>query len=900
MRLATFLITFIIIISSFIIIPNYTLSTASAAQLSYSDTAYENGTVSYYNTSTTSPSATTLTIQSTANTTATDLNISSTSHWTKNSAYTEAWFNITSGNPIGFHVYQGTKISLNAINFEAGGNEASPTEEYSDIGKAYMTVTIGSTQITTSHTYDKSSQGALYVTFAPSITSTVGGEITALSFNVTYFEYTWNYAAPTDFYTETKYTGNTTSTANIVTSSVPIPFVYGYTYQNPVVSSFSSQVPPYLTSFKIYWSAQYPTEAIYPYTYPITINNPPSGSGYYQQLFTFSNPSQYGINSAGSNILFSLSNGTNLYAWIESINSSSMNVWVKVPYGTTQIDMNVYPSFENLFSATGYLGEAPQLSPTYAEYDNGADVFPFYDNFAGTTLNSDWTVLSGITATVDNGITVGGGGSWTFITNSHTLTNPSIIEMYGYAKSSGGIGVGGYGSTGGGIVEVGASNFVIETYFGSGVYVEGGTASANTFYLMSLYYVNNAYLTSNYSTTEVSTNYTSINNEPIEIAAVNTGGFIQWIRTRSYLPNGMPTYSIGSPVSPTTSSPITGIVGQYGISFAPNTQDIPVTSYTVTYNITFVATRPNSATETATTSYSITQATDGIYFNASFSFSWSFSNPTLYVSSSYPISWYVNVSHLLNEYPSYASNTVNFGISPATYSRATYGSDSTQYFDFIYYYNSTSSSADSVTFTVTTSELVNNYPTITYASLKYSGHGSTEVLTVNASNPFKNETLQLTNVNWGDGSPTQNSPIETPVGKNYYNFTLTHQYDTTGTFTVTLLVVNAVGNSASLSSSAHGSISLSISINYTSNALPVKTNTRIFFNYTQINVNVQNVYLYINNILVQANNTTSNTNYNGAVSYVIPYYLTQTAEFDAKWLWTAGGISGSQVIQYSV
>ncbi|MEM3489499.1 MAG: hypothetical protein QXO75_07605, partial [Nitrososphaerota archaeon] len=283
-----------------------------------------------------------------------------------------------------------------------------------------------------------------------------------------------------------------------------------------------------------------------------------------------------------------------------------------------------------------------------------------------------------------------------------------------------------------------------------------------------------------------------------------------------------------------------------------------------------------------------------------FSFSWSFSNPTLYVSSSYPISWYVNVSHLLNEYPSYASNTINFGVSPATYSRVTYGSDSTQYFDFIYYYNSTSSSADSVTFTVTTSELVNNYPTITYASLKYSGHGSTEVLTVNASNPFKNETLQLTNVNWGDGSPTQNSPIETPIDKNYYNFTLTHQYNTTGTFTVTLLVVNAVGNSVSLSSSAHGSISLSISINYTSNALPVKTNTRIFFNYTQVNVNVQNVYLFINNILVQANNTTSNTNYNGAVSYVIPYYLTQTAEFYAKWIWTAGGISGSQVIQYSV
>ncbi|MEM3846463.1 MAG: hypothetical protein QXU98_12275, partial [Candidatus Parvarchaeota archaeon] len=699
----------------------------------------------------------------------------------------------------------------------------------------------------------------------------------------------------------------------------------------------------YLTSFKIYWSAQYPTEAIYPYTYPITINNPPSGSGYYQQLFTFSNPSQYGINSAGSNVMFSLTNGTNLYAWIQSINLTSMNVWVKVPYGTTQIDMNVYPQFENLFSSTGYLGEAPQLSSTYGEYFNAPLVFgnatsPNAWDFAGTTLPSQWKFVGGSASqylTQDNGITVHIGtengtygvgivatgiydrGIYAIITNmQNTTSNPGDSVGLGMSSSSGfGVAYVSYNTYDG------SSIASMQTLPG-GFYISGTpyTLTSGTYFQIpntryggvlgisytgvssiSLYSSNDGFA---YYKFEAGA-YPSNESEPL------TANFGIWNNAYNdtisasaiFLPvqlTQMPTYSIGSLVSPTTSSPITGIIGQYGISFAPTTQDIPVTSYTVTYNITFVATRPNSATETSTTSYSITQATDGIYFNASFSFSWSFSNPTLYVSSSYPISWDVNVSHLLNEYPSYASNTVNFGVSPANYSRATYGSDSTQYFDFIYYYNSTSSSADSVTFTVTTSELVNNYPTITYASLKYSGHGSTEVLTVNASNPFKNETLQLTNVNWGDGSPTQSSPVETPVDKNYYNFTLTHQYNTTGTFTVTLLVVNAVGNSASLSSSAHGSIALSISINYTSNALPVKTNTRIFFNYTQINVNVQNVYLYINNILVQANNTTSNTNYNGAVSYVIPYYLTQTAEFDAKWLWTAGGISGSQVIQYSV
>ena len=56
--------------------------------------------------------------------------------------------------------------------------------------------------------------------------------------------------------------------------------------------------------------------------------------------------------------------------------------------------MQVLPEFENLFSVTGYLGEAPQLSSTYAEYDNGYYVFVkgipqgFYQNFAGTSLNT--------------------------------------------------------------------------------------------------------------------------------------------------------------------------------------------------------------------------------------------------------------------------------------------------------------------------------------------------------------------------------------------------------------------------------------------------------------------------------------------------------------------------------
>ena len=95
------------------------------------------------------------------------------------------------------------------------------------------------------------------------------------------------------------------------------------------------------------------------HSYPISLSGVPNGTGFYQQLITINNPSLYGINKAGSNLQFTSQNGSLLYAWIQSINSTSMEVWVKNFNGSSTIDMQVLPSFENLFSSTGYLGESP-------------------------------------------------------------------------------------------------------------------------------------------------------------------------------------------------------------------------------------------------------------------------------------------------------------------------------------------------------------------------------------------------------------------------------------------------------------------------------------------------------------------------------------------------------------
>ena len=140
----------------------------------------------------------------------------------------------------------------------------------------------------------------------------------------------------------------------------------------------------------------------------VTLSNQPT----YQQLITITNPSSYGINtvnSPGSNVQFTAQNGTLLYAWEQSINSGALQVWVKNYYGNSVIDMQVLPSFENLFSATGYLGEAPQLSSIYAEYDNGIYVFGQgnYYNFISSSQLSGWTDSS-ITYTVSDGLHITG------------------------------------------------------------------------------------------------------------------------------------------------------------------------------------------------------------------------------------------------------------------------------------------------------------------------------------------------------------------------------------------------------------------------------------------------------------------------------------------------------------
>ena len=125
---------------------------------------------------------------------------------------------------------------------------------------------------------------------------------------------------------------------------------------------------------------------------PITLTNAqtsPTPASFQQEVNV--DWSAYGAYLASdvSNVEFFTTQWSPLYAWCESSctsGSTSSPVWVNlggstVPAGgSLEILMAFYPKTTGEFSATGYWGEASDLSPTYGAYDNGAEVFMYYND----------------------------------------------------------------------------------------------------------------------------------------------------------------------------------------------------------------------------------------------------------------------------------------------------------------------------------------------------------------------------------------------------------------------------------------------------------------------------------------------------------------------------------------
>ena len=309
---------------------------------------------------------------------------------------------------------------------------------------------------------------------------------------------------------------------------------------------------------------------------------------------TYSNYISY--NGVSANFEYVTSTGTVLPAWIESNNSGSIVTWVKLPNGIpanshTTIYLEFAPKTTNLLSSSGTsgIGEAPQLSSTYAEYDDGASVFTNYWNFAGTSLPSGWasSAVSGSTVTVNNGLTISGNGATagsTYAATSSTVFNNNEI-LEGYINQNNG----GTDNERGmlGISTVNNAEPLWDNVGGSGDTIAGWTAGKNnvgniiqsetvlngaTIYLNSISSNSNRYIYSvalsssngvttfvNYGSVSSASSTTSDNPSAplyVNLGVYNTGGGTSfnlqytWLRIRAYPPSGvMPSVTFGAVTS---------------------------------------------------------------------------------------------------------------------------------------------------------------------------------------------------------------------------------------------------------------------------------------------------------------------------------------------------------------
>jgi hypothetical protein len=299
----------------------------------------------------------------------------------------------------------------------------------------------------------------------------------------------------------------------------------------------------------------------------------------FQQMLYF-DPQNYGTYEAPDlgNIRFYISNASairanELYSWCESGCSSSASnsvFWIKLPAGinaNSNVILNITFLPVSVEYDGVYAGEAPQLScpnsntmvcgGTYAKYDNGNSVFNFYDNFAGNSLNpSKWTVVTPSSYYVGNGLEltgVSGSGLGQFFASSKVSFNIAnsnvIVDAYRLATSCPWFGFDVSDSwENGGVLfyDAGTGNCAWAMVNSLNSQIKSSTGeNTNTWYIQGGAEV--AIPTFNWTTYEY-VNYTKIASSPpnyfyhagpIDLADGGGTGTMQWIRARSYPPNGV-------------------------------------------------------------------------------------------------------------------------------------------------------------------------------------------------------------------------------------------------------------------------------------------------------------------------------------------------------------------------
>ena len=317
------------------------------------------------------------------------------------------------------------------------------------------------------------------------------------------------------------------------------------------------------------------------------------------------NSTEYSVYEAAdlSNIAFAYSNGTVIPSWLESGNSNSSTdtvYWLKVgriPVKSTMtVFMDFYPVTDNVLNNMT-TGEAPQLSPTYGEYDDGSNVFITYGNFNNSL--SEWQVYqySGNFLPVPSATGVemlnGNGNEETYLLSPVVLPQIPVEVEEGWSYSGNGVnfpkqslsmfGNSPFGTTTGVIFQNGAvvlNNSVYATYdfdhvspasilaqsITNNVVSSGSFMASGSYNVVSLLTVNSTWAFAGYSIGSVSiANFGSaliptvlsgqvpnpFANHALITSAYADGSsseflYVTWVVARAFPPNGVaPTVTIG-------------------------------------------------------------------------------------------------------------------------------------------------------------------------------------------------------------------------------------------------------------------------------------------------------------------------------------------------------------------
>jgi len=204
-------------------------------------------------------------------------------------------------------------------------------------------------------------------------------------------------------------------------------------------NSYASSNFPYQVPFNIFNTQNVSTPNPFQQLIELSI------SGINNYLITLNSNARIMFNGSFANFEFSYPNGQIIPSWIESNNSGTLLIWLRLSsipaFSSITIYLDIFSSNDNLLSSSGVsgIGENPLYSPRYAEYDDGASVFDFYDNFAGNSLNgNNWVYGGSGSITINNYIYIKSNNYIYIITRNGFNPRETIADVLATQMSYGG------------------------------------------------------------------------------------------------------------------------------------------------------------------------------------------------------------------------------------------------------------------------------------------------------------------------------------------------------------------------------------------------------------------------------------------------------------------------------